>query len=273
MSQRCSANALDARGARRPLRRQAARLIIWRGARPLRRRVELSGDAMNTDQRKESLLEAVYRDPLAAKVAPRRLDRMLEVAMKRLASVRVVLENLWDPHNVSAVVRTAEGLGLDTVHVIEQPNRYRKHPSILRGADRWVSIKRHQHLGGCLDELAQDDFLTCAADVGPGCIELHEIPVDRPVAIVLGSEKSGLTMRAREITEVRFTIPMPGFTDSFNVSVSAAIALWHVANQRRQHLGSQGDLSDDQIIARIHGWLESTMQRRGNPARTPKPRA
>ena len=219
-------------------------------------------------ERREALRARLEEHPLAEQLTERRKDRIVQVVERRLASVTVVMENLYDPHNVSAVVRTAEGFGLDAVHVVEQPNRYTRNPAILRGADRWVRIARHRGLTGCLSELMADGFLLCAADVGPGAVPLEEVPVDRPLAVIMGSEHDGLTKAAKSMADVRFWVPMSGFTESFNVSVSCALALFDLTRRRRAHLGTSGDLSYAESEARALDWLERSA-RRGTKNRLP----
>ncbi len=186
---------------------------------------------------------------LMAQLSAHRRQRMIDVAGGRLKSVTVVLENLVDNHNASAVLRTCEGLGVGAMHVVEQPNRWEKNKAIARSADDWVTIHKHQGLARCLGDLAADGFDLYAADVGSGCVPLSEIDVSRPVCLVFGSEHSGLSKRALALTEHRFTVPMHGMVESFNVSVSAAVSLWDVSSRRRRHLGADGDLSDDDAVA------------------------
>jgi tRNA (guanosine-2'-O-)-methyltransferase len=199
--------------------------------------------------------------PAAGELTERRLLRIAEVASRRLSSITLVAESLWDSHNLAAVVRTCEALGLDEVHVVEQPNRYRRHPGILHGADRWIRIVRHPRLGGCLAGLREQGFLLCAADVGAGCVPLSDIPIDGPLAMILGTEKAGLTEAAREVADVRFSVPMSGFTGSLNVSVSAAIALYDLTGRRRRFLGTPGDLELEQAVKRAHSWIETSRRR------------
>lgn len=220
-------------------------------------------------ERYEALRARLEEHPLAEQLTERRKDRIVEVAERRLRSVTVVMENLYDAHNVSAVVRTAEGVGLDAVHVVEQPNKYVRSPAILRGADRWVRLERHRGLNRCLSDLMAAGFRLCAADVGPGAVPLDEVPVDRPLAVIMGSERDGLTKAAKSIADVRFWVPMSGFTDSFNVSVSCALALFDLTRRRRQFLGTGGDLPYDESEARALDWLERAA-RRGTRNRLPR---
>ena len=210
-----------------------------------------------------SLIDAARLEfPLATELTSRRLERLIAVAKRRLRSVTVVGENLWDPHNFSAIVRTAEGLGLERVHVVEDPHPYKRHPGILHGADRWIRLVRHPTLESCLAELHADGFLTAAADVGEGCVPIDELPVDGPVAVVMGTEKAGLTDRAKTLTDIRFTIPMSGFTESFNVSVSAALALFDLSRRRRKYLGTEGDLTRTEQLELLGFLLERSRRRR-----------
>lgn len=207
------------------------------------------------------LLVELRKHPKAKELTQHRMQRMASVLSRRLRSVTVVLENLWDSHNASAVIRTAEGLGLDAVHVVEDPNPYKRHADIVRGADRWLHVDRCDDLPTRLEELHTAGFVTCAADVGRGCLPLPEVPVDRPIALVFGSEHDGLSPRARALSDLHFTIPMSGFTRSFNVSVSAAIALYDLTARRRSWIGSESDLSEAELAKRGAAWIDRLRQR------------
>jgi tRNA (guanosine-2'-O-)-methyltransferase len=195
--------------------------------------------------------------PLFPQVERSRVERMVQVATRRLSSVTLAVENLWDTHNVSAVLRSAEGLGLMDVHVVEHPQRFKKHRGITHGADRWLNVHRYSSATQVLDHLSEAGFLICAADVGAGCVPVTEVPVDRPLAVVVGSEKDGLSETTRERADMRFSIPMTGFTGSFNVSVSAAISLWEITRQRRESMGRAGDLHEPQIDQLVRLWIDS----------------
>ncbi|MCC7071387.1 MAG: RNA methyltransferase [Deltaproteobacteria bacterium] len=209
------------------------------------------------------LRELVQRHPLASELTPRRLARVLAVLERRLGSVTVVMENLSDPHNVSAVLRTAEGLGLSELHVVEQPNKWEKNKAISKGAERWIEIVRHQGLARCLGDLSARGFSLFAADVGAGCVPVDEVPVEGPVALVFGSEHAGLSKRALSLTDARFTVPMAGMVESFNVSVSAALALWDLSSRRRRALarsGERGDLDDATLEDRADLYLRRAVK-------------
>ena len=211
--------------------------------------------------RRHDLAQWVEAHALASELTPRRRGRVLDVVLKRLSSVTVVLENLSDVHNASAVLRTSEGLGLDAIHVVEQPNKWEKNNAIAKGSQRWIEVVKHQGLARCLGDLSSRGFQLFAADVGEGCVPVHEIDVDKPVALVFGSERDGLSRRALALTDSRFTVPMFGFVESFNVSVSAALALYDVSSRRRASLGTaEGDLDDAALKDRADLYLRRALK-------------
>jgi tRNA (guanosine-2'-O-)-methyltransferase len=212
------------------------------------------------DGRSAALQAFLEAHPLRDEVTDRRRARIAEVALRRLSSVTVVMENVADPHNASAVLRTAEGLGVAQLHVVEQPNKWEKNRSITRGADRWVEVVKHKGLARCLGDLSAQGFQLLAADVGEGCVPVHEIDVSRPTALVFGTEHAGLSKRAIALTDGRFTVPMVGFVESFNVSVSAAITLFDVTRRRRAQLGVDGDLPADELQRVANRMLERSVR-------------
>ncbi len=197
---------------------------------------------------------------LLAELSAHRARRVIDVAAARLGGVTVVMENIGDPHNASAVLRTCEGLGVETMHVVEQPNKWEKNKAIARSADDWITVRKHQGLARCLGDLSAQGFTLYAADVGSGCISIADVDVARPVALVFGSEHSGLSKRALALTDHRFTVPMHGMVESFNVSVSAAVALWEITSRRRRHLGDVGDLALADAAARALRYLKRAVK-------------
>jgi tRNA (guanosine-2'-O-)-methyltransferase len=123
-----------------------------------------------------------------------------------------------------------------------------------------MTVRRHQGLARCLGDLSAQGFSLYAADVGAGCVSIADVDVSRPVALVFGSEHSGLSKRALALTDHRFTIPMHGMVESFNVSVSAAVALWEITSRRRRHLGDVGDLALADAAARALRYLKRAVK-------------
>ena len=180
--------------------------------------------------------------PLLSEHRRQRIERVLR---HRLLSVTVVLENLHDPHNGGAVLRTCEALGLVQVHVVEHKERFSSSPRVTQRAHKWTGVDRHATVEGCLQQLAGWGY-TCWAAVPPPPGERPRagelVAADRPLALVFGNEHAGLSQQALACCQGRFAIPMFGFTESLNLSVSVAVALQQVTARRRQQLGRPGDL-------------------------------
>jgi tRNA (guanosine-2'-O-)-methyltransferase len=155
----------------------------------------------------------------------RRAQRIDRVVAERLGSLTLVLEGVHDPHNLAAVLRTAEGLGLQEVHVLEAPIGFRPNSKITQGADKWLDVVRHRSVGLCVEALRARGFLLFASLLAEESQPLERLPFDRKLALVFGNEHEGVSKELAAACDGSFKIPMYGFTQSFNISVAAAIAL------------------------------------------------
>jgi tRNA (guanosine-2'-O-)-methyltransferase len=173
-----------------------------------------------------------------------RSARVESVVERRTRSIVVVLEDLEDPHNMSAVLRTCEGLGIQEVHTIAR--RYAFHPNrkISQGAEKWLDLRLWRTADRCLGHLRGRGYLLCATDLGEGSCSLLELPQDRPIALVFGTEKVGVTPETLGLCDLRFKIPMQGFAQSLNISVAVAICLSHLIFGRIRRAGTSGDLPE-----------------------------
>jgi tRNA (guanosine-2'-O-)-methyltransferase len=205
------------------------------------------GDELAAAVRATPFGEALYQ-----LFSVRRRERLLAAVCGRLRSVTVVMENLVDGHNVAAVLRTAEGLGLDWLHAVETLNKWDRSKAIARSAEDWIQVRKHSGVASCVEVLRDQGFVIAAADVGTGSVPLTAVPVDKPIAIVFGSEHAGLSQRALSLADIRFTVPMYGLVESFNVSVTAAMVLHDLTTRRRIAIGSAGDLDATAQLRRAH---------------------
>jgi len=200
--------------------------------------------------------EAIVRC-LRPHLRPRRRQRIERVLSQRLASVTVVLERPYDPHNGAAMLRSAEALGLLHVHVIQGDDGFSFSRKVTVSAHKWLDVHLHDSTAACLEGLSGAGFQLWAAlppQVGrPGelsrssrapCSSVAGVDVDasRPIALVFGNEHAGLGAEALALCPRRFHVPMFGFSESFNLSVSVALALAPVVAARRRVLGRAGDL-------------------------------
>jgi len=194
----------------------------------------------------EVVIETV--SPVLSEQRRRRIER---VARQRLFSVTVVLENLYDPHNGAAVLRTCEALGLLHVHVVEGGEAFRFSRKVSASAHNWLNVYIHPSIESCVQWLQRRGFI-CWATVPPdlerGALGAPHAAGDRPAALLFGNEHTGLSAEAISCCDQLCTIPLQGFTESLNLSVSAALALHPTVSRRRAFLGRPGDLAPDGLI-------------------------
>jgi tRNA (guanosine-2'-O-)-methyltransferase len=173
-----------------------------------------------------------------------RRARIDAVLADRLASVTCVVEDVYDPHNAAAAIRSCEGLGLSELHVVERGTRFDPTSAVTLAAHRWIDIHHHASVAEAAASLRARGF-TVYATLPDTTATIDTIDVSRPVALVFGNEHDGMTDEAIAACDGAVAIPMHGMTRSFNLSVSVALAISKIAERRRAHLGATGDLPED----------------------------
>lgn len=174
-----------------------------------------------------------------------RRERIDAVIDARLGGLTVVIENLHDPHNGAAVLRSAEAFGIQTVHVVEAAERFRFSSDVSQGCEKWLDVERHRTFAAAVARLRAGGFSLYAA-APEAAASWDDLDFSRPAAIVVGNEHAGLTAEAMAAVDVRFRIPMAGMTRSLNLSVAAALIASRAAAARRLALGGRGgDLPEE----------------------------
>lgn len=162
-----------------------------------------------------------------------------QVLSKRTRYLTVVLEDLFKAHNASAVMRTAEGLGIQDIHVVEQRNAYDYNPYVLRGAGKWLTLHKYNRTGQnmkiCFDHLKSQGYQILATSPHEYAKDYREINLKQKTAVVFGAEETGISDYVKANADEFVQIPMHGFTESFNISVSAAIVLEDFCRQIRMN--------------------------------------
>jgi tRNA (guanosine-2'-O-)-methyltransferase len=172
----------------------------------------------------------------------------------KLQSLTVVLENLYDPHNGAAALRSSEAFGLCELHTVDgATGAFQAAPDVSVGTQKWIDLHSHSSAGDCAAELRGRGFVLCATVPG-ATMELEEIPMDQPVALWFGNEREGLSVEAQELCDHRVSIGMQGFCQSFNLSVSVGIFVHRLAAKRRQILGRPGDLDPERMALLRARW-------------------
>jgi len=171
-------------------------------------------------------------------VLERRAERLRQVIAARLSSVQVVFDAPHDPHNGAAVVRSCEALGVQNIHVIERIEPFLAASSVCRGAEKWVDIRAWPSVSACVEPLRRDGFELVAASAD-GELDPADLAAIPRLALVFGNERDGIATELAASCARRVRVPMRGFVESLNVSVSAAILLAFATAKRA------GDLNDD----------------------------
>jgi tRNA (guanosine-2'-O-)-methyltransferase len=189
-------------------------------------------------KRVESVDPARVVSLLEPLVLPRRAQRLRDVIDQRLASVQVVFDAPHDPHNGAAVVRSCEAFGVQFVHVIERLEQFLAAPSVARGSEKWVDLRQWTNVEDVIEhaKTAGLELVAAAADGELAPQDLAEIP---RLALVLGNERDGIADSLAAACSRRVRVPMRGFVESLNVSVSAAILLSQAT------CGRKGDLAEE----------------------------
>lgn len=178
---------------------------------------------------------------LAPFVTDARAQRIDDILAARLDSLAIVLENLHDPHNGAAAIRSVEAFGLTGIDVVETTEPFRSAPAVTIGCEKWIEVRRHATMAACADALRERGF-TLYATVPGAARSIEDVDVSAPLAIVFGNEHEGLSSAAVRLCDAEVSLPMYGFTQSFNLSVSVALAVQRLSRRRREHLGRDGDL-------------------------------
>jgi tRNA (guanosine-2'-O-)-methyltransferase len=191
---------------------------------------------------------------LAPMLTQERIARIDGVLAARLASVITVVEDTYDPHNAAATIRTTEAIGLAELHVVQPEARFSAAGGVTRGAHKWIELVRWQRPEDAAAALRARGFRVWAAAAG-STATIDDVPVDTPTAIAFGNEHAGLTAAAIAACDGRVAVPMYGFSESFNLSVTVALAMSRIAERRRAHLGRRGDLPDDRRATLRARWF------------------
>lgn len=194
---------------------------------------------------------------------------MEEVLDKRTRYFTVVLENIYKPHNASAVLRTADCFGIQDIHVIEKDNSYKINPYVTRGASQWVDIYKYHNLDGkavgdCFSGLRAKGYRIFATSPKTDkSFSIHELGAEQKTALVFGNEHEGVSEEVMEASDGLVHIPMFGFTESFNISVSASIFLFELQKKANQLRISDFYISEDEKKTLRSKWYRGLVKQVG----------
>jgi tRNA (guanosine-2'-O-)-methyltransferase len=177
---------------------------------------------------------------LSAFLSRRRLAKIKRVLKQRSRHISVVLEDIFQSQNASAVLRSCECFGVQDVHIIENRYSFELNPDVVMGASKWLSLHRYNGTENntieCLSRLKANGFQLIAATPHKDEFSPATLPLSQKTALLFGTEMEGLTEEAKQMADGYMCIPMFGFTESFNISVSVAISLYHLTNRMKDDI-------------------------------------
>jgi len=188
----------------------------------------------------------------------KRIEKIKWVLSKRQASLRVILENIHDPHNVSAIYRTCDAAGIPKVSLVYNIEKFPKiGKKSSASAYKWIEREKFKSIDECYQELKKEDFAIYAASTIKDTSSLYDLDFTKKSAIVLGNEHRGLSKEAQDMADERFYIPMFGMVQSLNVSVSAAISIYEAVRQRKVK-GLYEESSSDEVTLKqlLNDWIK-----------------
>lgn len=209
--------------------------------------------------------EAAFLEFLSQFITDERKERFEQVLEFRTRHLTVVLEDVFQPHNASAVMRSCELRGIQDVHIVENANHYAVNPDVVMGSTKWLNLYHYNETDfntpATFERLRGEGYKIVATCPHRDDYMPENIPIDQPMALVFGTEKEGLSDFAVENADMHVRIPMYGFTESYNISVSAALLLYTLTN--RLHASSVIDwhLSENERNAMRLLWTRRSLNR------------
>ena len=200
-------------------------------------------------------------------VTENRKDKFDELIKHRTRYITVVLEDLFQPHNASAVLRSCDCFGIQDVHIIENRNTYNVNPDVALGASKWLTLDKYNekeyNTADCYRQLRDRGYrIVATTPHTDGCL-LDDLDLEAgKMALVFGTELEGLTEEAIARADEHVRIPMYGFTESFNISVSAALALYHLTEKMRSS-SIDWHLTSEEIVYVKTAWAKSSIKSAG----------
>ena len=188
-----------------------------------------------------------------------RRDKFLKVLSQRTKHFTVAIEDIFQLHNTSAVMRTCEVFGLQELHVIEEKYGKKIDKEIAMGAQKWVDVERYNSVTACIDKLKSAGYRIIATSPHDDSCQLEDFDIAQPAALFFGTERLGLSDEVLKRADGFLKIPMYGFTESINVSSSAAIIIQNLSNRLRQS-DVAWQLSEEEILEKRIDWTRKTIK-------------
>jgi tRNA (guanosine-2'-O-)-methyltransferase len=167
-------------------------------------------------------------------MTPERFARFKAVLDRRQPDLTVLVENVHKPHNVSALLRTCDAVGIPLVHAVSPGGEFHRHHMVSGGARKWVRTEPHRDITSAIHHLHATGFRIVAAHLDARALDYRAVDFTQPTALLIGSELAGVSTAAALLADERIGVPMQGLAESLNVSVAAAVILYEALAQRER---------------------------------------
>jgi tRNA (guanosine-2'-O-)-methyltransferase len=204
-------------------------------------------------------LETALLEYLQSFLTERRIGLFDKVLDERTEHFTVAVEDVYQLHNTSAVIRSCESFGVQELHVIEEVNAKRIDREIAMGAQKWVDVQRHTSAAGCIQSLKEQGYRIVATSPHKNAHRLEDFDVTQKAAIFFGRETEGLSDVVLDAADDFIYIPMVGFTESLNISVSAAITLQHLMTKLKAS-DVAWQLSEKALFTKKMDWTQKMIK-------------
>jgi len=205
------------------------------------------------------MIDLDYLEYLEGFLTDNRKENFLKVLKNRTNHFTVVVEDVFQMHNASAVMRSCEVFGVQNMNVIEQRFGKRIDKQIAMGAQKWVDITPFDSVSNCIDALKSKGYQIIATTPHTDDCNLEDFDFSKPSALCFGTEKEGLSEEIMQKADGFLKIPMVGFTESLNISVSAAIILQNLTNRLRNS-DIPWQLTEAQILEKRLDWARKSIK-------------
>ncbi len=202
---------------------------------------------------------------LSGFITEKRWKLFLDILDQRTRYITVVLEDIYQPHNASAVLRSCDCFGIQDVHIIENNNEYSVNKDVALGSDKWLNLYKYNEKAentiSAFSSLRSEGYRIVATTPGDKSMSLEDIDLNKSkIALVFGTELKGLSKTAIDNADEHLHINMQGFTESLNISVSAAIVLYSLSKKLREG-NLNWRLSDEEVSSLKLDWLRKSIKR------------
>jgi tRNA (guanosine-2'-O-)-methyltransferase len=182
-------------------------------------------------------------------MTPERKEKLMAVLSKRQTDITVVLENVFDPHNISAVMRTCDAVGIQDIYILNTkiPRHKKWGARSSSSAAKWLTVHQFEQADECFKALRQRYSTILTTHLSSDATGLYELDLTQPVALVFGNEHSGVSEEIRALSDGNFIIPQAGIIRSLNISVACAVTLYEAYRQKNK-AGHYNQAGMDSVI-------------------------